>query len=1003
LLVLDNLESLLEPGQAGIYRPGYEPYGQLIHQMATLEHRSHLMLTSRERPRGYRRLERDGHPVKTLPLAGLDNEAGSQLLLQRGVHGDDDQEATLISRYSGSPLALKLVADTVDEIFGGDLAEFLTDDTLIFDDIRTVLDQHFLRLTDLEQQVLFWLAIERETTSLATLRSNLLDPPSQRVLLETLRNLQLRSLIEHQAGGFALQNVVMEYLTDRLVGEVYAEIRTGTLYHLHHYALVKTESKEYVRQSQIRVLLEPVLQRLETDLTRAGLYDRLLELIQRLRNDFGRRPSYAAGTILNAMIHLGLTLDGVDLSGICLWQTDLRNRTAGRLNLTGADLSRSLFNQTFGRVEAVAVSPDGDKFAIGGDGGYVRIYDIESRQYLLTLSGHTNTVAGVAFGAHGNLLASAGHDGTVRLWNLERQEQTHLWETNGAMLAVDFSRDGALLIGVGHAGLVYLWDVARGVLHAALDGHTDIIRALALHPDGNRFATGSGDGEIRLWELVRDRPDEICGPAAGAASISLRHDVDSVISLAFSPDGSLLASGNKAGGVSLWDAKSLEPLAAFQAHTMETRALTFGPEGRYLYTGGGGGASSIRIWDVVRNELLAKLFQDETTWSLGLTPDGKTLVSGREDGTVHLWNVAEPSNTALIQTVYGYRMSLNALAWSPCGRWLATGDVHGDIFVWDVSGGQPGQRHRLRCEDGPVVSVAFSPDGNLLASASGAATQHSVRIWDTVSGARQATAFAGMEQSTVAFVHGGERVVGSGRDGAVSFWEIDNPELQPARYGIHAEPGQFYIACDRTGMMMVTNGEGRTVDVWDIAACADEPPALLHTLTGYRANRGAAFDSEANLLACAGPAYSIAVWRLTAPGREVLLHTLEGHTNQISSIAFSPGGSRLVSCSFDRSVRLWDVETGRQLALLGKHAQFALGVAFSPDGSRVASIGKEGFLLIWNSHTGKQEHVLRAPVPYAGMNITGVTGISEAQRAALKALGAVETTPPFAEIAPASL
>ena len=101
----------------------------------------------------------------------------------------------LIERYSGNPLALKLVADTVDNIFGGDITEFLADDALIFDDIRTVLDQHFARLTDLEQQILFWLAIDAKSTPLATLRSDLLSPPPQRVLLETMRNLQRRSLV----------------------------------------------------------------------------------------------------------------------------------------------------------------------------------------------------------------------------------------------------------------------------------------------------------------------------------------------------------------------------------------------------------------------------------------------------------------------------------------------------------------------------------------------------------------------------------------------------------------------------------------------------------------------------------------------------------------------------------------------------------------------------------------------------------------------------------------
>lgn len=388
----------------------------------------------------------------------------------------------------------------------------------------------------------------------------------------------------------------------------------------------------------------------------------------------------------------------------------------------------------------MAVSPDGRRFAIGGDGGYVRIYDMGSRQFLLALPGHTNTVAGLAFAPNGNQLASASHDGTVRLWDLERQEQIHVWATQSAMLAVGFSPNGALLIGAGHTGVVYLWDVIRGVLCDALEGHSDIIRSLAVHPDGTLLATGGTDGEIRLWELRGDRAAALSGRAqpgaterrdTGSASVATQHDVSSVIALAFSANGLLLASGGVTGTIALWEGRSLDPLASFQAHAMETRALVFGQECHYLYSGGGGGASSIQIWDVARNEPIARLLQDETTWSLGLTPDGTTLVSGREDGTVHLWNVSEPSSTTLIHTVYGYRMSLTTLAWSQSGRWLATGDVHGDILVWDVSGEQPMQRHHLKCEDGSVTAVTFSPDSNLLASASGAAAQHSVRIWDT--------------------------------------------------------------------------------------------------------------------------------------------------------------------------------------------------------------------------------------------------------------------------------
>lgn len=124
LFVLDNLESNLEREQADAIRAGYEPHSQFIQQMAILEHQSHLLLTSRERPRSYARLERDGYPIQSLQLTGLDDEAGRTLLAKRSVVTQGNAESTLIQRYSGNPLALKLIADTADEIFDGDIAEF---------------------------------------------------------------------------------------------------------------------------------------------------------------------------------------------------------------------------------------------------------------------------------------------------------------------------------------------------------------------------------------------------------------------------------------------------------------------------------------------------------------------------------------------------------------------------------------------------------------------------------------------------------------------------------------------------------------------------------------------------------------------------------------------------------------------------------------------------------------------------------------------------------------
>ncbi|MCB0110747.1 MAG: hypothetical protein KDE53_32735, partial [Caldilineaceae bacterium] len=425
LLVLDNVESIFAadpPGEqpqsrAGVTRAGYEGYDQLFQQLANSDHQSSLLLTSREQPyallRAGRQAQMTGR-IQVLSLAGLDQQAGYTLLQRNGLHASAAETAQLIENYSGNPLALQIVAATIADFFGGDVAAFQQEEGQIFDGLRLVLEQQFARLSPLEREILVWLAIEREPITVPILRSNFVQPVATAPLLEALQALQNRSLLEKHDTGFTLQNVIIEYTTEYLVKQICREIaddgvaewqedqtEMGTHHplissFLNRFALLKAQSKEYMRQGQERLILQPVAAHLRRRWDQRTVRMQAQQMLNDLRTN-GVRHGYAAGNLLNLLIHLGVDLNGYDFSGLSVWQADLRRNTAQNVNLTQTDLSYSAFTQTFSRIESVAISPDDQLLAAAGDGGAIRLFRLPNGEPHHLLTGHTNTITSVAF------------------------------------------------------------------------------------------------------------------------------------------------------------------------------------------------------------------------------------------------------------------------------------------------------------------------------------------------------------------------------------------------------------------------------------------------------------------------------------------------------------------------------------------------------------------------------------------------------------------------------
>src|SRR5260370_3592320 len=268
LLLLDNFDTLLQSSDPeGSYLPGYEGYGRLIERLAESAHQSCVLLTSREKPREIEPLEGTRSPVRSLRLSGMDDQIARVLLADKGLSGTPAAWQRLVAGYAGNPLALKIVAQAITDLFGGDLDRFLQEGELMFNGIRPMLRQQVGRLTPLEHLLLTWLAVLREWTKLDTLAQALHPRVLRAQVLETLEALSRRSLVERgQQASFSLQSVVMEYLTDELGARVSKEILLGEPQHLRQVALAQTQAQHSVRAIQVRLLVQPLLTRLRADL-----------------------------------------------------------------------------------------------------------------------------------------------------------------------------------------------------------------------------------------------------------------------------------------------------------------------------------------------------------------------------------------------------------------------------------------------------------------------------------------------------------------------------------------------------------------------------------------------------------------------------------------------------------------------------------------------------------------------------------------------------------------
>ena len=964
LLVLDNAETILQEGdRAGEYQEEYQDYGQLLQRIGEETHQSCLVLTSREKPKEFAPLEGKASPVRTLSLLGLGETEGQEILQDKGLFGSQPEWAKLIEKYSGNPLALKLVSEPIRELFGGDIAAFLAEGEIIFGDTRNLLDQQFERLSKIEQEIIYWLAIKRELVSLEELLDDIVRPLPKREVIEALESLRRRSLIEQRTALFTLQSVVMEYITDRLIEQVCQEITTSEIKLFRSHALMEATAKDYIRNTQITLIIKQVIDRLSTIYRfPKNLEMHLSKVLFYLRNEIPQAAGYAGGNLLNMLCQLQIDLSGYDFSNLTIWQAYLQSVNLHRVNFAKADLAKSVFAETLISISSVAFSPDGKLLATGDADGKTYLWQVEDGKLVFTCTGHSSSVKSVAFSPDGQTLASGSDDQTVKLWDIQDGKcLTTLQGHSNWVRSVAFSPDGHILASGSEDQTVKLWDLHIGKCFKTLQGNTNRVRSVAFSPDGQTLASCNEKQTVKLWDVSN-----------GECLKILQGHSNWVRSVAFSPDGNILASSSDDQTVKLWDIHTGKCLKTLQGHTNRVWSVAFSPNGEILASGGDD--QTVKLWDVQTGQCLKRLRgHGNRVMSVAFSPDGQTLASGSENQTVKLWDV---NTRKCLKTLQGHTNRIRSVAFSPDGQTLASGSEKQTVKLWDVRNDKC--LKILEGHNSWVRSLAFSPDGKTLASGS---EKQTVKLWDVQTG----KCLKRLQEHTnrirsVAFSPDGQILASGGDDQTVKLWDVQTGQCLKTLEG-HISWVRS-VAFSPDGETLASGSENQKVRLWDI-----QTGQCLKILQGHGNRiRSVTFSPDGHILASGSDDQTVKLWDVQM-GK--CLTTLEEHTNRVWSVAFSSDGQTLASASEDQTVKLWDVYMGKCLKTL-QGANWVRSVAFSPDGQTLICGSQDETIKLWDVLTGECLKTLRSPRPYEEMNITGVTGLTTAQLVTLKALGAVE-------------
>ncbi len=604
-------------------------------------------------------------------------------------------------------------------------------------------------------------------------------------------------------------------------------------------------------------------------------------------------------------------------------------------------------------VYHVEYAPDGRTFATAGQDGTARIWDADTGQERLVLRGHEDEVDWVSFDPSGTRLVTAGDDATVRIWSASDGMALKVLDVLPTpTVNAQFTPDGRDVIAAGRDSTVVRWDAETGrrraTYRAAHNRDENWVETMAISPQGTTIALAGRDAGVQFFDLSQGGLVAVTTPMAGMSTNGF--------CVAFSPDGrSLAATGYNNAQPVLYDTTTGKTQFALEGPLATTFTLAFAPDGRTVAVGDDHGA--LRIWDLAtRSCQVSLLGHSGRIWCVAFAPDGRTLATTGRDGTIRLWDARRRSVRAVFRGLQNTYRRASSVAFSADGMRLLASNDAGRVLACNLGDGTTRTLRTAHSGHAQEVDSGLSPDGSALAvfkriepflpgTPFPAGTRHedwqyNAAIYD-LSGRRGPI--------TRPVVPGGEwrrswspdgrRLALVEAAGDLTLWDVVTGRLlgrAAARFGEGSSSPAFLPMGDVViGVCGDVRFTSRPFELVMWTPSASELDRQTIPNQGERPSGKIVLSPDGrNLAGTAG--VRAGLWDFPTLVRRFVL---VGHSEDVTDLAFAPDGRTLATASLDRTVRLWSVASGQELLVLEGHAGLVRAVAFSQDGRTLASCG----------------------------------------------------------------